>query len=199
MPRRVPSDEPPDCARSWNERYKGATSIPKPALVLRDWAHLLPVGGTALDFACGRGGSALWLAERGFQVSAWDLSSEAIEQLREAARLRGLAIDARVRDLIAHPPSPSSFDLILVAHFLDRDLAPHIAAALRAGGLLYYQTFTRESLGGRGPTNPAYRLARNELLTLFPDLVIRAYRSEGPLAEPDSESGEMAMMVAQRA
>ncbi|WP_296702015.1 class I SAM-dependent methyltransferase [Thiocapsa sp. UBA6158] len=165
---------PDDFVRSWDARYEGATVVPKPALVLRQWPHLRPGGGTALDLACGLGGSALWLAERGFRVSAWDLSPTAIARLREAARLRGLHLDARVRDLIALPPSPESFDLILVAHFLDRDLAPSIAAALRPGGLLFYQTFARESHGSRGPTNPAYRLARNELLNLFPDLTIRA-------------------------
>ncbi|CRI65840.1 conserved hypothetical protein [Thiocapsa sp. KS1] len=187
-----------DFARSWDARYEGATAIPKPALVLCQWPHLIPEGGTALDFACGLGGNALWLAERGFRVSAWDLSPAAIARLREAARLRGLHLDARVRDLIARPPSPESFDLILVAHFLDRTLAPSIAAALRPGGLLFYQTFARESRGSRGPTNPAYRLARNELLTLFPDLTIRAYRAEGRLAAPESGLSDLALMVAQR-
>lgn len=189
---------PDDFARSWDARYQGATAIPQPALVLHQWPHLLPDGGTALDLACGLGGNALWLAERGFRVSAWDLSPTAIARLREAARLRGLDLDARVRDLISRPPSPESFDLILVAHFLDRNLAPSIAAALRPGGLLFYQTFSRESRGSRGPTNPAYRLARNELITLFPDLTIRAYRAEGQLAAPDSGFGDLALMVAQR-
>jgi tellurite methyltransferase len=189
---------PDDFARSWDARHGGTRAIPKPALVLRQWPHLLPEGGTALDFACGLGGSTLWLAERGFRVSAWDLSNVAIARLREAAQLRGLHIDARVRDLTARPPSPESFELILVAHFLDRDLAPSIAAALRPGGLLFYQTFARESHGRRGPTSPAYRLARNELIHLFPDLTIRAYRAEGRLAAPESGLGDLALMVAQR-
>jgi SAM-dependent methyltransferase len=189
---------PDDLTRCWDARYEGATAVPKPALVLCQWPHLIPEGGTALDFACGLGGNALWLAEQGFRVSAWDLSATAIARLREAARLRGLHLDARVRDLIARPPSPESFDLILVAHFLDRNLAPSIAAALRPGGLLFYQTFSRESRGSRGPTNSAYRLARNELITLFPDLTIRAYRAEGPLAAPESALSDLALMVAQR-
>ncbi|RKT42999.1 class I SAM-dependent methyltransferase [Thiocapsa rosea] len=189
---------PDDFTRSWDARYEGATAIPKPALVLRQWPHLLPEEGTALDLACGLGGNALWLAERGFRVSAWDLSHTAIARLRDAARLRGLHLDARVRDLTALPPSPESFDLILVAHFLDRDLAPSIAAALRPDGLLFYQTFARECRGSHGPSNPAYRLARNELISLFPDLTIRAYRAEGPFATPESGLRDLALMVAQR-
>jgi 2-polyprenyl-3-methyl-5-hydroxy-6-metoxy-1,4-benzoquinol methylase len=198
MPHLTSPNTPDDVARSWDARYEGATPVPKPALVLRQWPHLLPEGGTALDFACGLGGNALWLAERGFEVSAWDLSHTAIARLRETARLQGLHLDARVRDLIALPPSPESYDLILVAHFLDRDLTPSISAALRPGGLLFYQTFARESRGSRGPTNPAYRLARNELIRLFPDLTIRAYRAEGRLAAPASGLSDLALMVAQR-
>ncbi|MEY6433897.1 class I SAM-dependent methyltransferase [Thioalkalicoccus limnaeus] len=190
---------PEDCARCWDARYEGATAIPEPALVLRQWPHLLPDGGTALDLACGLGGNALWLAERGFRVSAWDLSPIAIARLREAARLRGLQLDAQVRDLAALPPTPESFDLILVAHFLDRTLAPSIAAALRPDGLLFYQTFVRECRGDRGPSNPAYRLARNELISLFPDLTIRVYQAEGPLAASAAGLGDLALMVAQRA
>jgi tellurite methyltransferase len=186
-------------ACAWDERYEGAISIPTPALVLREWPHLLPKCGRALDLACGLGGNALWLAERGFTVSAWDQSAKAIEQLWKTARNLGLDLDAQVRDVKAHPPSPDDFDVVVVAHFLDRDLAPSIAAALRPGGLLFYQTFTLESLGGRGPTNPAYRLGHDELLGLFPGLIIRAYRAEGRLASADSGLGDLALLAAQRA
>jgi hypothetical protein len=82
--------------------------------------------------------------------------------------------------------------------FLDRDLAPEIAAALRPGGLLFYETFTREGAGGRGPSNPAYRLAANELLGLFPGLVVRGYREEGRLADTASGLGDLALLVAEK-
>ncbi len=38
---------------------------------------------------------------------------------------------------------PESFDVIVVSHLLDRTLAPALVAALRPGGLLYYQTSVR--------------------------------------------------------
>ncbi len=193
-------DDDDDMARRWNARYQGLQSASAPALVLREWAHFLPPTGVALDFASGLGGNALWLAEQGMQVSAWDLSATAIAQLRETATRLGLTLSAQVRDLIADPPPARSFDLICVVHFLDRDLAPKIADALRPGGLLFYQTFTQESLGRRGPTNPAYRLGPNELLELFQGLIVRGYRDEGTFAPSDDRGlGELALMVAQRA
>jgi SAM-dependent methyltransferase len=182
----------------WDERYRGATAAPEPAAVLREWAHLVPSSGSALDLACGLGGNALWLAKRGLEVCAWDLSPVAIGQLRTTAHRLELPVTAEVRDLTARPPAPRSFDLICVVHFLDRDLAPKIAAALNPGGLLFYQTFTREAAGDRGPSNPAFRLAPNELLTLFGDLIVRGYREEGRLADPASGLGDLAMMLAEK-
>ena len=61
---------------------------------------------------------------------------------------------------------------ILVFRFLHRPLAPAIEAALAPGGLLLYETFTREQRTlGYGPTREAFLLAPAELPTLFPNLV----------------------------
>lgn len=181
----------------WDQRYRTAEELPEPALVLREYAHLLPGPGEALDLACGLGASALWLAERGFRVSAWDLSTVAVARLSALARERGLPVEAAVRDLITEPPPPDCFDLILVAHFLDRSLCPAIAAALRPGGVLFYQTFSRESVSTCGPSDPAYRLAPNELLSLFPGLIVRAYRDEGRLGDTTRGIRDLALLVAQ--
>jgi 2-polyprenyl-3-methyl-5-hydroxy-6-metoxy-1,4-benzoquinol methylase len=185
-------------ARVWDERHRAAETVPQPAQVLVDWAHLLPPGGRALDLACGLGGNALWLAERCFRVCAWDLSPVAIERLSALAADRGLTLETEVRDLTAKPPEPNAFDLIVVTHFLDRDLAPAIAAALRPGGMLFYQTFNREPVSVCGPTNPAYRLAPNELLELFHGLVVRIYRDEGRLGDTRRGLRDLAQLVAER-
>lgn len=181
----------------WDQRYRKTEGLPEPALILRDYGHLLPIRGEALDLACGLGANALWLAERGLRVSAWDISSVAIESLSALAKTQGLSVEARVRDLMTDPPAPASFDLILVAHFLDRALCPAIAAALRPGGLLYYQTFSRECVSDRGPANPDYRLASNELLQLFPDLIVRAYRDEGRTGDTSRGTRDLALLVGQ--
>jgi hypothetical protein len=88
---------------------------------------------------------------------------------------------------------------VLVAHFLDRGLCPAIAASLRPGGVLFYQTFSRESVTDRGPSDPNYRVAPNELLGLFPGLIVRAYRDEGRLGDTACGIRDLALFVAQRA
>jgi tellurite methyltransferase len=185
----------------WNERYAGADATEaSPAEVLRDFAHLLPAWGRALDLACGLGANALLLARRGLQVEAWDSSAVAIERLREAAALEGLDIRSDVRDVVLQPPQVGSFDVIVVSRFLERSLVSALQAALRPGGLLYYQTFIREAVhADRGPRRPEYRLAGNELLGLFRDLRLIVYREEGRLGNLGAGLRDEAYAVFHRA
>jgi tellurite methyltransferase len=182
----------------WDQRHGSAEALPEAASVLRDNQHLLPAQGRTLDLACGLGANALLLARRGLEVTAWDLSPVAIARLRALAAGSSLSIAAEVRDVCAEPPPPETFDCILVAHFLERSLAPALAAALRPGGLLFYQTFVREAAGERGPSNPNYRLGINELLHLFSGLTLRFYREEGRTGDLRQGTRDLAQLIAQR-
>ncbi len=194
----LPASPDAELRAKWDARYRESDRELIPARVLLENRHLLPPKCRALDLACGLGANALLLAELGLQVSAWDLSAVAIDRLKDAASARGLRIDAQVRDLQAHPPERSAFDVIVVAHFLDRALAPRIVEALRPGALLFYQTFTREAVSDCGPSNPEYRLGVNELLRLFPGLIVRVYREEGRLGDQTLGGRDVAMLVAER-
>jgi SAM-dependent methyltransferase len=184
----------------WDARYRerGATP-PAAAQVLRDFSHLLPQTGTALDLAAGLGGNALLLAGRGLATSAWDLSPVAVQRLAATAVENALSIDCEVRDVLAEPPPARHFDIIVVSRFLERSLCPRLADALRPGGLLFYQTFTRERCDrSTGPANPMFLLERGELLRLFPTLQPVAYREEGLLGQLTQGLRNEAYLVAQR-
>lgn len=191
------TDSGDDRRSRWNRRYAQAGAPAAPAEVLTDYAHLLPASGLALDLACGRGRNALFLAEAGFQVEAWDLSDVAIRELAAVTQQRRLAIHAEQRDVVAVPPAPASMDVIVVSHFLERTLCPALMRALKPGGLLFYQTFVREAVGSAGPSNPTYRLARNELLRLFSSLDVVVYREEGRLGDTRRGLRDVAQLVAQ--
>jgi tellurite methyltransferase len=183
----------------WDARYgEGDAAAARPCAVLETFRHLLPSAGPALDLACGLGGNALLLAAGGLQTSAWDLSPVAIAKLERYAAGRGLPLRAEVRDVQLRPPEPESFDVIAVGYFLDRDLAPALQRALRPGGLLFYQTWTREAVDDRGPGNPDFRLGPNELLRLFPGLRVIAYREEGLFGDPAQGLRNEAWLVAAR-
>ena len=69
--------------------------------------------GTALDAGCGAGAEAIWLAERGWQVTAADISSEALRHAAERIEAAGVADRVRLveADLAAWSP-PAAFDLV---------------------------------------------------------------------------------------
>jgi SAM-dependent methyltransferase len=183
----------------WDARYREADpAAARPAEVLTAHVHLLPSRGEALDLACGLGANARLLARRGLRAHAWDRSPTAIHRLSALAHAQGLPIQARVRDVVAEPPPAGTFDVIVVAHFLERVLFPALAAALRPGGLLFYQTWTREAVTGRGPANPAYRLEPGELLRAFAGLRVLAYREEGRVGDVARGVRDQAWLVAMR-
>jgi SAM-dependent methyltransferase len=71
----------------------------------------------------------------------------------------------------------ASFSLILCFHYLQRALFPQIARALRPGGLLLFETYTRAQLDcPGGPRNPAFLLEPGELRNAFPELRTLFYR-----------------------
>ncbi|MFI1680684.1 class I SAM-dependent methyltransferase [Streptomyces sp. NPDC020607] len=104
-------------------------------------APLLP--GTALDLGCGAGGDAVWLARRGWHVTAVDISGTAVERLRERARRLGVAerITAQQHDLAGGFPA-GRFDLVSAQYFhtpfplLRTHVLRAAARSLRPGGLL---------------------------------------------------------------
>ncbi|MGE0081208.1 MAG: class I SAM-dependent methyltransferase [Thiohalomonadaceae bacterium] len=190
------SDETDALRRKWDERYRGlAVDETRAARVLTENLHLLPAQGRALDLACGLGAHACVLARAGLQVDAWDLSPVAIETLQAHATRHRLTLRAEVRDAIALPPPPAGYDVIVAVHFLERGLAPALMAALRPGGLLFYQTFAGV---GPGPSNPAFRLGRGELRRLFADLTPVVYREEHDIGDGARGLRGEAMLIAQR-
>ena len=153
---------------------------------------LLPASGDSLDLACGSGRHALWLAEQGFRVLAVDRDAAAIAALSDEASRRGLLISTEVVDLENGQPflRSDSFDLIVVVHYLHRPLFPSIVSALRHGGVLVYETFTRAQAARGKPTNPAFLLEPGELDLLVQPLEILARR------EGDFEGRMVASVVA---
>lgn len=183
----------------WESRHaEGSVEDANPARVITDNAHLLPSSGAALDLACGLGGNAVLLARHGLDVHAWDTSATAIGKLAKYARVHGLALTATMRDVVAEPPEPERYDVIVVSRFLERSLAPTLSAALRPHGLLFYQTFTRTQVTERGPRTERFRLDDNELLRLFAPLRVVVYREEGSVGDTERGFRDEALLIAQR-
>lgn len=130
-------------ARLWDDMYRSRPRVwsgrPNPQLVA-EAAGLSP--GTALDLGCGEGADALWLAERGWTVTAVDVSAVALERAagHAAESEAGYRITWLQRDLEIWQPD-TTFDLVS-AQFLHSTEMPwqrshRIAAdAVQPGGTL---------------------------------------------------------------
>jgi SAM-dependent methyltransferase len=167
---------------------------PAPAAWLVAHRGLLPLSGRALDVACGRGRHALWLAQHGFETTAIDRDPEVMAALDARARAEGLPLTAMAMDLEAGAAAlgAAAYDVVVVVHYLHRPLFPALLAALRPGGVLVYETFTRAQAARGRPTNPAFLLESGELGRLVAGLEILDAR------EGDFEGRMVASVVARR-
>ncbi len=183
----------------WDKIYQGLEPdclLPIEVLIKNDF--LLPATGNALDLASGLGANAIFLANKGLAVTAYDISIVAINKLNAYAAQQGLDINACHENIAPKSFSECAFDVIVVSRFLDRRLSDAIIDALKPDGLLFYQTFTKEKTTPTSPNNPDYLLNRNELLTLFSSLQVILYRENGLVGLPSSGLRNQVQFIGQK-
>ncbi|MER7460992.1 class I SAM-dependent methyltransferase [Micromonospora sp. NPDC126480] len=130
-------------AAYWEQRYRAhgaaGTRPPSPQLVA-EVADLAP--GAALDAGCGEGADAVWLAERGWRVTAVDIAPTALDRGRERALAAGVddRIEWRAADLTEWTPPPERYDLVTAQYVHPTGppeaLVRRLAAAVAPGGTL---------------------------------------------------------------
>jgi tellurite methyltransferase len=171
----------------WDKKYseRSHSSLePDPFLVTTYDEFLFDTTpGLALDIAGGVGRHAIWLAQRGWRTRLIDISDVGIG-LAEKNASRALApvakeflITAEVADLHSIQDfGREQYDLVLVFYFLQRELFPALAAALKPGGILIYKTYTTEQKNfAGGPSHPMFLLEPNELLREFSSMRVLHY------------------------
>lgn len=189
-----------DWDRRWGEMRPQARGEPSPVVVaaLEDLT-----AGTALDLGCGTGRHAVWLAERGWRVTAVDFSAEALRQGRERASDRGVEIDWVLSDLLAYEPQPSAFGLVLVTYIHvpaheRRAILTKATAAVTPGGtfLLVGHDLTNIGTGAPGPSSPAVLYTPDDIV---PELegfaVLRAERVQRAVELGDGTAVEAVDVV----
>ncbi|MFG1955277.1 class I SAM-dependent methyltransferase [Micromonospora sp. NPDC048830] len=166
----------------WDARYASAPELVWTAepnrFVVAETAELPP--GRALDLAAGEGRNAVWLAGRGWRVTAVDFSAVAVRRGRDLARERGVDVDWQVADVITYRPEADAFDLVLVAylHLPQPDRATVLrqaAAAVRPGGsfVLVGHDLANLTAGTGGPRDPALLLTPDAVAAELPGLRVR--------------------------
>lgn len=124
--------------------------------------------GTALDVAAGGGRHTRYLRERGYRIVAVDADVAPLESLREDPAVELVAADLEGGPW---PFGDRRFDGIVVTNYLHRPLFPVLAASLRPGGVLIYETFAKGHERYGRPRNPDYLLVDGELRAVFGELL----------------------------
>jgi SAM-dependent methyltransferase len=144
-----------------------AEPLPTPvdAALVELAADLVP--GKALDLGCGSGQDSIWLAQRGWSVTAVDASGAAIEEAGAAAAAAGLVIVFHTAELADWRPA-SRFDLVVLTFALPargkgRSRTLEMAAAAVAPGGLIIVTELDISLGREGWMAEKHLVSRDEL------------------------------------
>jgi SAM-dependent methyltransferase len=103
----------------WSDLHTGDEALGYEDFQARDFLdRVLPTGDRArgrrvLEYGCGTGAAACFLAERGFQVDAVDLVPDAIAVARRFAAERGLEIRFAVQDICQWPDVDDRFDYVI--------------------------------------------------------------------------------------
>ena len=129
-------------AAAWDARYAAhehVWSLGPNLFVAAETADLPP--GKVLDLAGGEGRNAIWLAERGWQVTLVEFSRVALEKSEGAATSRGVTLELVHADVTEYAPTSRTYDLVLISYLQTVESEREIwlaraADALAPGGTL---------------------------------------------------------------
>lgn len=149
-------------AANWAERHAAAAmawdTTPN-QFVVAACRRLRP--GRALDLGAGEGANSMWLAGRGWRVTAIDSNTVVVGRIQSHSALLNHPVDAIVGDAVSYRPPPATFDLILLSYL---ELPEHqlrlafqnLVPGLAPGGrvLIIAHDATNLDQGWGGPRDP---------------------------------------------
>lgn len=185
--------------QKWDRRYREGAYAERthPSALLAEQIAGIPAG-RALDVACGAGRNALFLAARGFEVDAVDISGEGLALGRDRARKSGLSVNWIQHDLDSPLDGPEpGYQLILVVRYVNLPLLPRLVDLLAPGGYLLCEEHLESDAEVIGPGNPAFRVRPGDLEKAAAGLDI-CQLQEGLVTEPDGRLAALAQLVARK-
>ncbi len=193
-------------AAEWDTRYSerdGAMWSGRPnGRLVAEAADL--TAGRVLDVGCGEGADAIWLARRGWTVTAIDVSDIALCRAREAAELAGAVVEWVCGDALQTPFPARSFDLVSMQYPALPKAAGDTAVrrllgTVRPGGLLlavYHDLDDehREHMKSQG-LDPADYVAADDLRRLLSDDFTVELHAVEPRIDPPPDTPHVADVV----
>lgn len=182
-------------AIKWNQKHLEHPMPQTPSDLL---IHFLPLlvskpSKKALDLACGNGRNAKFLAQNGFVCDAIDISKVALAMCENIE-----GVSTFCQDLDHFRPLPSSYDVVLNFYFLNRDLLPLLAKALKPKGIFLLETFIRGDNGENSSKIADEKiLYQGELESIFLDFHI-LHRQISTTLRREGQEAKIISFVAQK-
>ena len=189
----------------WDERYSIDEYLfgkePAQAL-LRNEEHLVS-GGTTLVIADGEGRNSVYLAKKGFKVTATDNSIVANQKAKSLAVIENVQVDYRLEDFFDINWSEKSYDNVIgicfqfVPHHLIDNVLMDLRSATKKGGTLLIHGYTPTQLkyGTGGPKDKSLMYTKNTFTNLFHESeIFKLEEYEAIINEGVGHSGLSAMI-----
>ncbi len=185
------------------------SSFGEPVKMVERLAELIPAG-SVLDIGAGDGRNALYLAEKGFAVTAIDLSEAGIAKLQRTAHERGLHVVTEVADAATYTIKTDydAFVVVLLFQFLAEEdslrLMKEMKEHTKTGGINVVHVFTtsgdRERLDREeDPGSSCFYPADDWLKKIYSDWEIVEHSSaSGPLIGKFNKDGSPMTSVVER-
>ena len=190
----------------WEDRYRATGDYlfgTTPSAFLTENPGWLRPGLRALSVADGEGRNSTFLAERGLEVRAFDMSPTAVDRGRALAASRGVTVNFSVSDWAGWDWASRPYDLIAAIFIQFANPEARLAQfadlrrALAPGGVLMLHGYTPEqvALGTGGPGNRAHMYTVPMLAEAFGDWQIeRLAAYERTIEEGKGHSGRSALL-----
>ena len=190
---------------TWNERYASADYLfgEAPNAFLSKQAGWLRPGSRVLCVADGEGRNSVWLAEQGFEVTAFDFAPNALEKARALAKRRGVKVDHQLGDIEHWPWATARYDAIVAIfiQFLPPDRREAALATMKdsvvPGGVFLLEGYRPEQVDYRtgGPPRRDHMYTREWVEKQFADWDIRVLEAyDAEVREGRGHSGKSALI-----
>ena len=162
---------PAPIVRYFNEEVWRKRQVQDESMNMKALQQNQTVAPSALDIACGSGRDSVYLAQDGWQVTAIDYLSGALEKTQQLGLRNGVDLETIQLDLESENSSLEglnrTFDMVQVIRYLHRPLFASIKSLLNPGGYIVYQTFMEGCEEFGKPKNPRFILKKGELSREF--------------------------------
>lgn len=188
---------------AWDERYSNKEYIygTEPNDFLKDHIAELPMGHV-LSVAEGEGRNAVFLAEKGYRVTAVDSSRVGLDKAEKLAKSRNVTIETVCADLAQYQLEENSYDAIvsIFCHMppdARKALYQQLSSALKPGGVLLLEAYTPAQVGRGtgGPPEVPFTVSLEEMRGYLSDFdIVHGEELERHVVEGTFHTGEGAVV-----